>query len=82
MIEISIPRNVMERYNNNEVLFNVHVVTQLKLKGVPIIGTISIQGVENGELSMAVDPITKNLVYRWKGTPNKPATPPPDDDEL
>lgn len=76
------------KVSRGEVMANTDIMARLRKQGVPILGAISIQGVENGELTMFRNN-DRALVYRWKGHPvgrlaqaNTPAATSEEDDEL
>lgn len=68
-INLTVPRD-MERWRFNEPLRNCTVLQTLRNAGVPVIGAISILGVEHGTLTMQVaeDDIDGDMFrYTWTG---------------
>ena len=66
MIEVRIPRSRNEDVGH-EVLTSRNFVERLKEKGIPVVGTLVIRGVEHGTLSHTNDPADGAHIFKWDG---------------
>lgn len=73
-VEARVPR-LMDEWRFNEPLRNISVLQRMRNAGAPMIGAISITGVEHGKLEMWFEDDLDGgvFVYRWTGTLVKPA---------
>lgn len=78
VIEVRIPKSLIEKLAGNEVQLNVRVIEKLREKGVPVIGAISVQGVSFGKLTVLTG--SGDYVYEFDSLGMKPAV--PDEEEL
>lgn len=83
MIEVRIPFDLIAKLGS-EVHANVRVIQKLRDKGVPVIGAISVQGVEHGKLTSFTDEGLdgNDLVYQWHGTVKTKPAPVAEEEEL
>ncbi len=67
MIKVTISYAEMQRLGHPypEVLKTLHLMKQLREAGIPIVGVLSIDGVETGKLTMYRDQIFQDWVYEW-----------------
>lgn len=64
-IEVQIT-NAELSVQGNETLKGIRIVDKLKAAGVPVIGNISLLGVERGALTLRSDAMFDALVYLWE----------------
>lgn len=67
-IEVTMSRKEIEL--GNEVLNNLLVMARLREAGIPVLGRISLQGVEHGTFEMIEDRTFGDVVYRWTPDPD------------
>lgn len=79
IIEARFERSMFVRLAN-EVLCNMKIMKGLRDRGAPVIGAISILGVEHGHLTMHTEDDLDGdvLVYRWTGDASLLHIPSPD----
>jgi len=66
-VEITMARKEIEL--GNEVLNNLKLMGRMREAGIPVLGRISLQGVEHGTLEMIEDRTFGDVVYRWTPDP-------------
>jgi len=52
-------------HRDNEVCLNTEVMAKLREAGVPVVGNISIIGVERGTLSITADRVFGDYIFSW-----------------
>lgn len=57
-------------HRDSEVLANLEVMNALRAAGVPIIGAISVRGVEHGQLTLETDRLFGEVTYTWTPDPD------------
>ena len=66
MIEVRIPAERLVRFGN-EIHAGMHVLKALQDAGIPAVGVLYVQGVENGVLEIERDDLAMDeWVYRWR----------------
>ncbi len=62
-VEVRVPKVKMDGEKFN-CLNSIHLIQDLKEKGVPMVGNIMIQGVRYGTLTLTAE--GKDYVFRWE----------------
>lgn len=78
-IRIEVTRDSFKSANGGPIYAAFQITDRLRERGVPVIGSIVLEGVAHGKLDISAQ--DENIVYTWTGTPVVKQTKDPLNDE-